>query len=179
MKEHKFSVGQTAKYTNDDYVPQLNPGQLVKIVRIDRSDDSMPYQIIIVGEENETYWAREEELQAVELFGGSDKDSVRSWLKELTAGERQFVSNHLFKHYGVFPQKLRQYVPAEVKLVPAGTAIRVLSEIPALPKGTITLIQRVSTDDTVAPYYVIDPNYPDDADAGYWLSEYEFERVTD
>ena len=36
---------------------------------------------------------------------------LRESIADLTEGQRQFVANHMWKHYKVMPQKLTGYVP--------------------------------------------------------------------
>jgi hypothetical protein len=40
-------------------------------------------------------------------------DAIRAQVASLTDGQRIFMANHMYKHYGVYPTKLREYVPED------------------------------------------------------------------
>ena len=42
------------------------------------------------------------------------QDAIRAQVAGLTEGQRIFLANHMFKHYGVFPTKLRHVVPEDL-----------------------------------------------------------------
>ena len=88
------------------------------------------------------------------------KDEIRAQVAGLDAGERQFLANHLWKHYKVAPQVLKEYLPKElfeVNLLEEGTFVKVthsMTQYNCSKVGDIGVIVEVDSKDIVMPYRV-------------------------
>lgn len=96
-------------------------------------------------------------------------DAIRTQMAALTDGQRIFVSNHLYKNYGVFPTKLRDYVPEDAPAPPKygvgdvvvvrydGDSVNDLA-LNGLVAGDKGIITQVDTADELLPYelFIVD-----------------------
>lgn len=97
-------------------------------------------------------------------------DAIRAQVAALTDGQRIFVANHLFKNYGVFPTKLRDYVPDDAPAPPKygvgdvvvvrydGDSVDSGIALNGLVAGDEGIITKVDPDDELLPYelFIVD-----------------------
>lgn len=95
-------------------------------------------------------------------------DSIRAMIAGLDAGQKQFLANHLWKHYRVCPQRIKDYVPEEE-----------FRKEPDLSKGELVVVDgqlgvitAVDKADDLRPYRV---HFGNDYE---WYHAHEVQRFT-
>ena len=87
-------------------------------------------------------------------------DVIRAQVAGLTEGQRIFMANHMYKHYGVYPTKLKDAVEAvkEPDYISVGTLVKVVyadHKVNELKPGMLGFIKDIDVDDPELPYLVL------------------------
>ena len=88
-------------------------------------------------------------------------DAIRAQVAGLDSGQKQFLANHLWKHYRVAPQKLREFIPEHVFepeiTLKKGDVVKVVradSDVNECPAGRVGVVTTVDRTDLYLTYRV-------------------------
>lgn len=89
-------------------------------------------------------------------------DAIRAQVAGLTEGQRIFMANHMFKHYGVYPTKLKGLVenqleetmPLQFDVGDVVTVTSSFGDYTRLAEGQKVIVTDVDSSDEMYPYRV-------------------------